>query len=59
MRKIVNLTYNNFMLVMKKIMEKGYGKDEAEKITRHIFEQREAFPEGLSVEALINMVQDA
>lgn len=53
---IKNRTYRNFIIVMNKIMAKGYDKEEAERITRNIFDQREACPDGLSVECLVDMV---
>ena len=41
MRNIKRKTYNNFMLVMKHIQNKGYDFNEAEKITHNIFNQFE------------------
>lgn len=51
---IKNLTYYNFMVVMHKIEKKGYTSQEAEKMTRRIFD--EYTPAGLSIEARINMI---
>ena len=51
---IKNLTYHNFMIVMRKIEKKGYTAQEAEKMTRRIFEEYN--PAGLSIEARIKMI---
>ncbi len=56
MRNIKRKTYNNFMLVMKHIQNKGYDSGEAEKITHNIFNQFENNSMGLSVNQLVNMV---
>lgn len=56
MRTIKNKTYHNFMYVMKQIQNKGYGFTEAEQMTHRIFDQREAYPDGLSVAQLIEMI---
>ena len=53
---IKNKTYRNFMIVMKRIQNKGYGFEEAEQMTHRIFDQFEAWPNGLSVEALTDMI---
>ncbi len=55
---IKKMTYRNFMIVMNKIIRKGYDADEAERMTRNIFAQREACPEGLSVERMVEMIVD-
>lgn len=52
MRKIVNKTYRNFLLVLKEIQKKGYEKDEAERLAHKIFANYS--PNGKSIEALIN-----
>lgn len=49
---IKNLTYRNFMVIMNRVMRKGYNKEEAESITRGIFSLHEANPNGWSVESL-------
>lgn len=59
MRNIKNKTYRNFMYVMKQIREKGYSFDEAEQMTHRIFDQREAWPDGLSVAQLVGMIVPA
>lgn len=56
MRNIKRKTYNNFMLVMKHIQNKGYDSTEAEKITHNIFNQFENNPMGLSVNQLVDMI---
>lgn len=56
MRNIKHKTYNNFMLVMKHIQNKGYDFNEAEKITHNIFNQFENNSMGLSINQLINMI---
>lgn len=52
MRTIKNRTYRNFMIIMNRILDKGYDRQEAEKITRRIFDEYELNPNGLSVNAL-------
>lgn len=52
---IKNKTYYNFLRIMKRIENKGYTKEEAEKITHHIFDNYN--PNGLSIMAMIDMIQ--
>ena len=59
MRAIKTKTYNNFMRVVKMIETKGYSFDESVKTAHRIFDQYEAYPQGLSILALVNMVQQA
>lgn len=47
MRTIKNKTYNNFVYIMGVIINKGYGKDEAEQITHRIFDGHN--PNGMSI----------
>lgn len=49
MRAIKRKTYHNFMRVMRMIQSKGYDASEAERMTHRIFQQYEAYPNGLSV----------
>lgn len=56
MRAIKNKTYYNFIRVMRMIQAKGYDATEAERMTHRIFEQYEAYPDGLSVLALVDMI---
>ena len=58
MRAIKTRTYYNFLRVMRMIEAKGYDAQEAERVTRRIFDQYEAFPQGLSVLALVNMIEE-
>lgn len=58
MRPIKRRTYHNFLRVWNMIRAKGYDADEAEKITRRIFDQYEAYPAGLSVLAQVDMIVD-
>ena len=34
---IRNQTYHNFMIIMNRLINKGYNKEEAEKLTRNCF----------------------
>ena len=56
MRKIKTRTYNNFLLVMTEIENKGYTKAEAEEMTRRIFDEYEINPAGLSVNARVERI---
>lgn len=56
MRKIRTRTYNNFLLVMREIENKGYTKEEAEEMTRRIFDEYEMNPVGLSVNARVERI---
>lgn len=56
MRAIKKKTYYNFMRVMRMIQAKGYDASEAERMTHRIFDQYEAYPDGLSVLALVDMI---
>ena len=47
-----NRTYRNFLIIFNQIRRKGWSQEEAEEITRNIFNQFEANPQGLSIEAL-------
>lgn len=47
MKTIKNKTYNNFIYIMNMIINKGYGKEEAEQITHRIFDSHN--PAGLSI----------
>lgn len=51
---IKNMTYKNFITIMKKIQNKGYNKAEAEKITRNLFAQFN--PLGTPIEVMANRV---
>ena len=53
---IKNRTYRNMMTVIKKIQAKGWDFKESERMARRIFDQIEAWPEGLSVQAQINQI---
>lgn len=55
---IKNMTYRNFMIVLHKIEKKGYAFPEAERMTRNIFEEFQACPEGLSIERRIDLIQE-
>lgn len=56
-RAIKNRTYNNFMRVYNAIRGKGYDRETAETITRRIFDQYEANPNGLSVWGLVDLIK--
>ena len=55
-RHIKRLTYRNLMIVIHKIMDKGYTMDEAEPIARRLFDEYEANPQGWCIEQMISMV---
>ena len=52
-------TYRNFMRVVRQIEAKGWSFDEAVKTAHRIFDDYEACPDGLSVEARVKMVMEA
>lgn len=56
MRPIKTKTYNNFMRVVRMIQKKGYDFEESVKVTRKIFDQYEAYPDGLSVLKMVDMI---
>ena len=41
---------------MKQIMAKGYDQDEAWKTTNHFFNQLEDYPNGISIEKMVEQV---
>ena len=51
-----NMTYHNLMIVIRKIQQKGWSFEEAEKSARRIFAQYEAYPMGLSINAQIDQL---
>jgi hypothetical protein len=51
-----NMTYHNLMIVIRKIQQKGWSFEEAEKSARRIFAQYEAWPMGLSINAQIDQL---
>lgn len=54
--RIRKRTYRNFVWVMKQIMAKGYDQDEAWKTTNHFFNQLEDYPNGISIEKMVEQV---
>lgn len=58
MRPIKTRTYNNFLRVMRLVEAKGYTPQEAEEITRQIFDQYEMNPNGIPVLALVELVRN-
>lgn len=56
MKQIKNRTYRNMMIIIKRIQAKGWSFDESVETARRIFDQYEAHPMGLSVEALTNQI---
>ena len=58
-RDIKKRTYQNFMLVMREIIGKGYDHDTAWEITNDIFSEVEYNPMGLSVKQRVGMIVDA
>lgn len=55
-RDIKKRTYQNFMLVMREIIGKGYDTETAWKITDSIFTEVEYNPMGLSVKQRVEMI---
>ncbi len=53
---IRKLTYYNLMVVIRKIMAKGYTMEEAEPVARNIFAEYEACPNGISIETRVGQV---
>lgn len=51
---IKNLTYHNLMIVIHKLMKKGYTMAEAELIAKGIFAAY--YPGGMSIEQRVNQV---
>ena len=58
-RTIKRRTYRNFLSVYKAILKKGYTSATAEQITRQIFDQYEACPQGLPVWGYVDMIRNA
>ena len=56
-RNIKKRTYNNFMLICRAVMNKGYDLDTAADITRRIFDNLEN--NGVSVWRSVDMIIDA
>ena len=56
MKKIVKLTYNNMMLVIKEIEKKGYNFDEAFFVAQRFFETHENNPNGQSINSMVDRV---
>lgn len=54
MKPIKNLTYYNFMRVVRLIEAKGYGFEEAKPIAHRIFEEYN--PNGLSVLTMVDRI---
>lgn len=54
MKHIKNYTYHNLMIVIHRIMAKGYSLEEAEPIAKKIFDNYN--PLGLSIEAMTDKV---
>ena len=53
---IKNKTYKNVMIVINKIQRKGYEFDEAEKMSKNIFDEFEARPLGMSIEERVRRI---
>lgn len=51
-----NLTYHNLMVVIHKLMDKGYSFSESEHLGKNIFEAFTACPQGLSVEERVRRI---
>ena len=55
-RAIKNRTYRNMMIVVNRIQKKGWSFEEAVRLARGIFDQHEAHPMGLSIEAMTDQI---
>lgn len=44
-----NLTYHNLMIVIKRIQAKGYDFEASERLARHVFDEFQASPQGMSI----------
>lgn len=53
---IKNRTYHNMMIVVNKIQAKGWNFDESVEMAKRIFDEYEAHPMGLSIEARIKQI---
>ncbi len=51
-----NLTYRNLMIVIKRIQAKGYDFEESERLARHVFEEFQAHPQGMSIEERVRRI---
>jgi hypothetical protein len=54
-----NLTYRNLMIVIRKIMKKGYDFSTSERLARNIFRDFAACPNGKSIEERISLILTA
>ncbi|MBR3240915.1 MAG: hypothetical protein IKF99_21075 [Oscillospiraceae bacterium] len=54
-----NLTYRNLMIVIRKIMKKGYDFSTSEQLARNIFRDFAACPKGKSIEERISLILTA
>ena len=54
-----NLTYQNLMIVIRKIMKKGYDFSTSERLARNIFRDFAACPNGKSIEERISLILTA
>jgi len=54
-----NLTYRNLMIVIRKIMKKGYDFSTSERLARNIFRDFTACPNGKSIEERISLILTA
>ena len=54
-----NLTYHNLIIVIRKIMKKGYDFSTSERLARNIFRDFAACPNGKSIEERISLILTA
>ena len=54
-----SLTYRNLMIVIRKIMKKGYDFSTSERLARNIFRDFAACPNGKSIEERISLILTA
>ena len=54
-----NLNYRNLMIVIRKIMNKGYDFSTSERLARNIFRDFAACPNGKSIEERISLILTA
>ena len=51
-----NLTYHNLMAVIHKIQAKGYDFEASERLARHVFDEFQASPQGMSIEERVRRI---
>lgn len=52
-------TYRNCLIICNRIRRKGYDRETAQELMLRIFDEYEANPQGLSIEAREAMIEEA